>query len=211
MKCNDASTFLSQISEKSVSMQIPQSDLDFLSTNGYISRMSKGDHDQAAAEVSNLEQLNLQLQTEKSAESATEEALTQDMKKTHSIFFNLHGKEYKDAELQNAETEKDTLSKEESDISVKESQLTDFIQKKSSFDQLVPYGSDYLSLTGPGVNMLNALNARSSRVSDMNFSEFVQEMNATDSELRGIAQRAANFVFDIRQRIPFPFSNIQQE
>jgi len=210
MKCSDVKMFLSQISEKSISMQIPQSDLDFLSTNGYVSRMSKGDYDQASAEVSSLEQLNQQLETERTEETKADETVSQDLKKTHSLLFHFEGKDKKQAELQKAETDKVALSKEESDIAEKESQLTDFIQKRSAFDQLVQYGSEYLSLTGYGVLMLNALNARSSRVSDMDFSEFVQEMNATDSELRGIAQRAANFVTEIRERIPFPFSDIQQ-
>ena len=41
MKCNDVRIFFTQIAEKSVSMPISQSDMDFLNNNGYLSVMKK--------------------------------------------------------------------------------------------------------------------------------------------------------------------------
>ena len=61
MRCNDVRTFFSQIAEKSISIQISQSDMDFLSNGGYLSVMQKGDYDNAAAEVANLTQMNADL------------------------------------------------------------------------------------------------------------------------------------------------------
>ena len=55
---------MSQIAGKSVTIQVQQSDVNFLSTNGYVSVMQRGDYDQAVAEVANLTQMNDALQNE---------------------------------------------------------------------------------------------------------------------------------------------------
>ena len=77
MKCNDVRTFFSQIAEKSVSMQIQPSDMDFLFNSGYLSAMQKEDYDRALAEVSNLTQMNVDLvnaeNVERNAKIALEE------------------------------------------------------------------------------------------------------------------------------------------
>jgi hypothetical protein len=169
--------------------------------NSYVSQTSKADYDQAAAEVANLEPINQQFEQKRGEESAAYSDLAADEKKFLSYLFPLHGQEYKDATRQKLEDDKETLSKDKVAISDDEASISDYIQKKSALDQLVAYRGEYLSLTGAGVIMLNALNARISRISDMEFSAYVQETNETDMELRGIAQRAVNFVSGIRDRI----------
>lgn len=195
---------MSEISDKSITSQISQADLDFFSSNGYVLRTSKVEYDQASAEVVSLEQINQRLLEERKEGAEAERATKEDEKKAQGLLFDLHGKEYKDAALQKLEADKETLSKNEVTISSDEASVSDYIQKKSTLDWLVPYGNEYLSLSASGVIMLNALNARMSRISDMEFSDFVLETNETDAELRGIAQRARSFVFDIRNRIPLP-------
>jgi hypothetical protein len=118
--------------------------------------------------------------------------------------FDLHGKEYKDQAREKLETDSATFSKDEVPLSEDEVRVSTFIQKKSALDQLVPCGDVYLSLTGAGVIMLNALNASASRVSDVEFSDFAQMANQTDAELKGIAFRASNYVRNLRERISFP-------
>ena len=207
MKCSDAQTFLSQIAEKQSSLDptsISKVDLDYLSSSGYVSVMEKEDYDQAKAEVSNLEQLNRQLAQEETAGTEAQRMVAEDQKKVDSVFFGLHGKEYKDAARQKLDADKDALTKEVAPISEDEARISEYLQKKSSLDQLVPFGDNYVSLTAAGVIMLNSLNARSSRMSGMEFSDFVQENKTTDTELRGIAQRASQYVAEIKLRIPFP-------
>src|SRR5205809_7402707 len=75
MKCNDARTFMSQIAGKSVTIQVQQSDVNFLSANGYLYVMQKGDYDQAVAEVANLTQMNNALQNERVQEGIARAAL----------------------------------------------------------------------------------------------------------------------------------------
>ncbi len=110
-------------------MQIPQADLDYLSTSGYVSVMPKADYDQAQAEVSNLTQMNLNLQNEVVAERLAEMALHQGEKKTHSILFHLEGGEKKQAELQNVQDERVTVLREQTEITQTDSRIKELILK----------------------------------------------------------------------------------
>ncbi len=203
MKCSDARSFLSEISEKSITTQITWTDLDFLSTSGYVSRTSKADYDQAAAEVANLDQINQRLGQEKAQECAADSAAVEDKKKFLSFLYPLHGSEYKESVRQNLEADSERLSKDEVPISADEARVSNYIQKKSALDQLVPYGDEYLSLTSAGVILVNSLNAKISRVSDMEFSDFAQQEKETYAELRRIAQGASIYVAEFRNRIFF--------
>ena len=172
MKCNDVRTFFSQIAEKSVSMQIQPSDMDFLTNNGYLSVMQKEDYDQAVAEVSNLTQMNVDLVNAENADRSAKIALEEEEKKTHSIIFLFEDKENKEAEREKVESEKNVVSKMEADITEREAKINELIHKKSKMDRMVPYDGKYLSLTGLGVMMLNDLNVRNYRVSDEEFLGF---------------------------------------
>ena len=72
----------------------------------------------------------------------------------------------------------------EADIAEREAKINELIQKKSKIDRMVPYDGKYLSLTGLGVMMLNDLNVRNYRVSDNEFSDFIEEIQTTFGELR---------------------------
>lgn len=204
MKCKDVRTFLSQIAAKSVSMQIPQADLDLLSTNGYISVMRQEEYDQASAEVANLAKANEELLSEENEEWSELATLDEEKKKTHSILFHFEGKEKKEAELQAVENEENIVSKEKADIADKESKINELIQKKSMLDRvvLVPSYGRYLVLTGLGVIMLNDLNVRNYRAFDIEFSDFIGESKRTSDELRAIAERGAFYVSRLRAEFP---------
>jgi hypothetical protein len=208
MKCSDVRKFLSQIVGKSISMQIQQPDLDFLSTSGYIAVMRKEEYDQALAEVSSLAQMNEEFQNETADERSAEAALEQEEKKTHSILFHFEGKEKKEAELQAEESERITVSKEEAEIAGRDSKIKELIQKKSAIDRMVPYDGKFLSLTAPGVVALNDLNVRNYRVSDSEFSDFIGESRETFDELRSIADRGSFYVSNINAE--FPETNLSQ-
>jgi len=203
MQCNDARTLFSQIAEKSITMQIPRTDMDFLFTNGYVTVMQKGEYDQASAEVSNLEKMRADLQTEKDEELQEASNLYQEEKKTHSILFHFEAKEKKEAELEKAETEKSVVSKEEADITEKDSKLTELIQKRTMIDRMVPYDGKYIALSALGVTTLNDLNIRNYRLSDTEFTAFIEESKETSSELQAIAERASVYVATLRTRFFF--------
>jgi hypothetical protein len=202
MDCNDARTFLSQIAAKLVSMQIQQADLDFFSANGYVSVMQKDEYDRASAEVSNLAKMSEELQGETTEERSAEATLEEEERKTHSILFHFEKKEKKEAELESVETERKVVSEEEAKVAEKDSKIKELIQKKSMVDRMVQYDGKYLSLTGLGVTTLNDLNIRNYRVSDNEFSDFIEESRETSSELRSIAERGSFYESSIRTEFP---------
>ena len=116
--------------------------------------------------------------------------------------FHFEGKEKKEAELESVESEKNIVSKEEADIAEKDSEIKELIQKKSMIDRMVPYDGKYLSLTGLGVITLNDLNVRNYRVSDNEFSDFIEESKETSGELRSIAERGSFHVSNLRTEFP---------
>jgi hypothetical protein len=183
-------------------MHIQQADMDFLSTNGYLSVMQKEDYDQALAEVSNLEQMDGELQNETMEERDAEVAWEKDTRKTHSILFNFEGREKKEAELQSAESGRNTVFKDEADIAQTDAKINELIQKKSMLDRMVPYDGMYLSLTGLGVTTLSDLIVRNYRVSDIEFSDFILESKETSGELQSIAERGNFYVSGIRTEFP---------
>jgi hypothetical protein len=204
--------FFSQIATKAVSMQIPQADLDYLSSNGYVSTMPTADYDQAKADVANLTQMNLNLQNEIVAERQAEIALREGEKKTHSILFHFEGREKKEAELQNLQDEKLTVLKDQTEITQIDSRIKELILKKSSIDRMVPYDGEYVSLTGFGVATLNDLNVRNYRVADNEFSDFIEETKQTVNELQSIARSAGSYEAFLRNYVfgAFPRADFTQ-
>jgi len=208
MECSDVRTFLSQIAAKSVSTQIQQADMDYLSTNGYISVMQKEEYDRALAEVSNLTKMTEEWQDKKMEEESAEATLGEEEGKTHSILFHFEGREKKEAELESVESARNVVSKEEADIAEIDSKIKELVQKKSMIDRMVQYDGKYLSLTGLGVITLNDLNVRNYRVSETEFSDFIQERLATYTELRSIADKGSFYVSALK--IDFPDSDLSQ-
>lgn len=202
MQCSVVRTFFSQIAGKSVSMQIPEADMDFLTTNSYISVMQKEQYDEALAEISDLEQINVELVHEQDEERVARALLEEEERKAHSIFFHFKSDDKQKADLERAKSQKNVVLKEEADVVEKESEIREHLQKKSVIDRMVPYDGRYVSLTSLGVITLNDLNVRNYRVSEMAFSEFVQERLATFSELRSIAHKGSFYVSALNTEYP---------
>jgi hypothetical protein len=189
-------------------MQIQPVDLDFLSSNGYLSVMQKEDYDKAVAEVSALTQLNADQQSEMNYERGEESTLKEEEKKTHSIMFHFENKEKKEAETETYQNEKNLVSKVEAEVAERDAKIKELIQKKSAVDRLVPYNGKYVSLTGLGVITLNDLNVRNYRVSATEFSDFIEETKETSDELRTIAYKAAFYAN--RFKAEFPGADLSQ-
>lgn len=202
MQCSVVRIFFSQIAGKSISMQIPETDLAFLTTNGYILVMQKEQYDQALAEVANLTNLNEELAREEIEDRNAKALLEEDERKTHSIFFRFKSEEIQRAELEKAESQKKVAQKEEADVTEREAKIRTLLQKKSMIDRMVQYNGRYVSLTGLGVITLNDLNIRNYRVSENQFSEFIQERLATFSELRTIAHKGSYYASVLNNQFP---------
>jgi hypothetical protein len=202
MQCSAVRTFFSQIAGKSVSMQIPQADMDFLTTNGYVSVMQKEQYDEALAEISDLGKINEEFMRETNEAESAKALLEEEERKTHSILFHFESKDKKTAELERVESQRNVAFKEEADVTEADSKLKEHLQKKSMIDRMVQYEGIYVSLTGLGVITLNDLNIRNYRVSDTEFSDFIQERMATYSELRSIADKGSFYVSVLKTEFP---------
>ena len=182
-------------------MQISPGDLNWLSSNGYVTAIPKSDYDQAQAEVATLAQMNQNLQNEFLADRAAREVLLRDTKKTHSIMFHFKGGEEQRAERQKAQQDWQEVLKDETEITATDSRIKELIMKKSAIDRMVAYDGQYVSLTGPGVIALNDLNTRNYRVMDNQFPDFIAEMKDTTSQLQSIANQASSYEFGLKQNI----------
>jgi hypothetical protein len=190
-----------------VSTQIPPGDLNYLSTNGYVSVISKADYDQAQADVSTMAQTNANLYNEVIAERNAEQALFHDERRTHSILFHFKGQDEKQAELQKVQEEKANVLKEQTEVSATDYRIKELILKKSTIDKMVPYDGEYVSLLGPGIVALSDLNIRNYRVADNDFSDFITEMKETSNELRSIANQASTYESGLKKNV---FSKVPQ-
>ncbi len=202
MKCSDVRTFFTQIAGKSVSTQLHEVDMDFLTSNGYISVMQKEQYDEALAEVSNLTKVNEELSREEDEERSARALLEEEERKTHSILFHFKSEENQKAALEKAESQRNVAVKEEADVVEKETAIRELLQKKSKIDRMVQYDGRYVSLTGLGVITLNDLNVRNYRVSETPFSDFIQERMTTFSELRSIAHKGGYYVSILNNEFP---------
>src|SRR5712691_11780974 len=180
-------------------MQISPGDLNWLSSNGYVTAIPKSDYDQAQAEVATLSQMDQNLANEMMADRAARDALRQDAKKTHSIMFHFKGGEEQEAERQKAQQDWQEVLKDDAEITATDSRIKELIMKKSAIDRMVAYDGQYVSLTGPGVIALSDLNIRNYRVMDNQFPDFIAEMKDTTSQLQSIANRASSYEFGLKQ------------
>ena len=203
MNCTATKAFLSQLNGRDASItQIPPADLDYLSTSGYVLRTTKDDHDKGVNEVARLSQLTPQVNTERAEEEQAEAALVQDEEKEHSIKFLFEGKEMKNELRERIQSEANVVSKEESEMNEMEANVNSLIQEKSRIDRMALYDGGYLSLTGTGAGLLSDLIVRDYRVADMELPNFIAEIQATNTELRSIADKANFYVSLLRPRLP---------
>src|SRR5260370_26779443 len=133
--------------------------------------------------------MNQNIQNEMMAERAAQDAMDQDTAKSHSIMFHFKGDQEKEAERQKVQNDMQELVKDRNDIMTTDSRIRELILKKSTMDRMVPYDSQYVSLTGPGVVALSDLNVRNYRVMDNDFPDFIAEMKDTTRAWNSIANQ----------------------
>jgi len=205
MKCSEVRAFLSQVSYREGSgsiTPIPTSDIDYLSTTGYVLKTTKVDYDKGVEDVAKLSQLTTEMSAKKAETEQSVVTLQKDERKEHSLAFHFEGKEAQ-AELgQKVQDETALVSREESELSALEASVNELIQRKSEIDGMQPYDGGYLSLTGLGTLVLNDLNVRNYRVADQEFPDFITEVKAVYAELRSITDKASSDIIRIRSEIP---------
>ena len=202
MQCSAVLEFFWQIARKSISIQSPEPDIDFLAANGYISVMQKEQYDAALTEIANLAKVSEERAREEAEARSARAALKENERRTHSVFFHFKSEDDQKAHLEKEERQREIASKEAADVAEVEIKIRELLQKKSMVDRMVPYTGRYISLTGLGVITLNDLNVRNYRVSQTQFSDFVQERMATFSELRNIAHKSGYYISVLNNEYP---------
>lgn len=198
MKCIDVRKFLAEVAGTSISTRIEEDDLSLLASNYHIARISREEHERAAAELANLDQMVAELQQEREDDAMDEEHLERDKAHLQGIRFHFEGRERQEAARADVEKEEQHIAEQRAAIAQKDDKVLELIRKKSALDVQVQYGNEYLVLTEPGMRMLHDLSIRNYRVADTEFSDFMDECRATSDALRGIAQRARYYADMIR-------------
>src|SRR6266849_3590287 len=203
MKCSEVRTFLSQVFDREEPItSVSPADLEYWSVNGYVLKTTKEDYEKGINDVARLSQIYTQIDSEKSREEQTREALQQDVRKEHSFLFHLEGTQAKDELEERIQQETAAVSSEASELNQLEATVNDLIQKKSLIDRMVVYDGGYVSLTGLGTLVFNDLSVRSYRVADQEFPDFIAEIKATYAELRGIADKATSWAQWVKPQVP---------
>jgi hypothetical protein len=202
MKCTEARTILSQLYDREPVTPVPSTDLEYLSTNGYVLKTTKEDYEKGASDVARMSQVLTQIDAEKSAEQQTRAALQADEQKEHSFQFHFQGREGKDELIERIQKETAAISGDESELSQLGANVNRLLLQKSTIDRMVACDGEYLSITGLGTLVFNDLSVRNYRVADQEFPDFITEIKATYAELRSIGDKAASYVGRIRLQVP---------
>ena len=187
MKCKEVSNFFNQVSSKSVTSVLVQSDLDFLQKINLVNLYTKDEYTRLANEVSQLQDLQKDAGKDKNTLYTMNTGFANDYRETHSILFHLEGRGKKEEEEKKMQQDRDALKAEEGKLAAEEAKIADLIRKKSILDGLTQSGNYYISLTNAGNLMSSNLRIRMYRVSDMEFSDFITQENSVNTELTNIA------------------------
>lgn len=193
MKCSEVYSFLSQVSDCSVSMTLPEADMELLTSGNIVRLISKEEYSELSNEISKLDGLNAELAEAKRREVEQRAEAVANADRVHSVLFHFQGKEKREAQILRAQEEEEELRNLDGNIASREKLLSDLIRKKSAFDKLTAYDDRYVSLTESGITSMNDLGFRLYRVSDDDFSSYVRQMNLTLTELEGIADRGVSY------------------
>jgi hypothetical protein len=203
MKCSEVRTLLSQLYDRVDPITpVPQTDLEYLSGNGYVLVTTKEDYAKMADDVARLSQIVTQIDVEKSREQQAQADLQQDLAKEHSFKFHFESKEEQSQLQERIQEETAAVSSEAGSLTSMEARVNELIQEKSLVDRTVAYDGQYLSLTGLGTLVLSDLSVRNYRVADQEFPMFITEIKATYAELRSIADKAVSWARWVKPEVP---------
>ena len=191
--CQDVYTFLTQVSNRTLTTTLPAADLTGLQQLNVLQVLSADQYAQVVQGVQTLytEQETLQQKGEARAQLADQ--LRQEMERSHSVLFHFEGKDKQAAELQKESQDMSALQAADGDIAAAEKEYDQNMGRKALLDSLTPYGTGYVGLTGLGALSLRDLGARLYRVSDLPFDAYLAQSQLVDRALNDIANLSAQY------------------
>ena len=191
--CQDVYTFLTQVSNRSVSTTLPPADLATLQQLNLVQVVGANQYAQLSQDSQTLGSAQQSMAQKAAARAQLADQLRQEQDKTHSILFHLEGKEKQDAELQRVAQDQSTLQSEDSDLAAEEKEYDMNMGKRALLDTLTPYGGGYVGLTSLGAMSARDLGTRLYRVSDLQFAAYMGQTQEVDRELNDIANLSAQY------------------
>jgi phage gpG-like protein len=191
--CQDIYTFLTQVSNKSVTQTLPGGDLATLQQLNLIQIVGATQYAQLVQDVQSLAPEQQTLAQKSAARAQLAAQLQQEMEQTHSMLFHFEGKEKQDAALQKEAQDQASLQAADSDLTAEETQYNQNLGKKALLDTLTPYGGGYVGLTSLGMMSTRDLGTRLYRVSDLPFASYMSQTQEVDRELNDIANQSSQY------------------
>jgi hypothetical protein len=201
--CKDIYAFLNQVSARSVTASLSDSDAALLSQLNLVQFFTPEQYQKAQADVQALGADQAVLSQEMSRRASLAEMAQEEDRKTHSILFHFGGKEKQAAELQQESQVQASLKSVDADLSQKQQQIGQLVAQRSLLDTLTPYGSgQYVGLTGLGSLAMRDLGTALYRVSDTEFSTYWDQAQRIAHDLQDLAARGAEYFGRMAPSIP---------
>jgi hypothetical protein len=191
--CQDVYTFLTQVSNRSVTATLAPADLATLQQLNLVQIVAANQYAQLLQDVQSLGSEQQTLAEKAAARAQLADQLRQEDMKSHSILFHFAGKDKQSAELQKEAQDQSTLQAEDSDLAAEEKEYDQNMGKRALVDTLTPYGGGYVGLTSLGTMSLRDLGTRLYRVSDLPFASYMGQSQQVDRELNDMANQSAQY------------------
>lgn len=191
--CQDVYTFLTQVSNRSVTTTLPAPDIASLQQLSLVRVLSADQYTQLVQDVQQLSPEQQTLAQKSAARAQLAQQLQQESQRTHSMLFHFEGKDKQTAELQKEAQDQAALQAADSDLAAGEREYDQNMGKRALLDTLTPAGGGYVGLTGLGMMSLRDLGTRLYRVSDLPFTGYLNQTQQINQELNDIANLSAQY------------------
>lgn len=200
--CQEIYDFLTQVSNRSVTAHLAETDMAFLGQLGFLRVLNPDEYAQLSQNVSTLAQRQAELQGEAADRAAKAQQYAADERHTHSIFFHFEGTDKRAADLAKAQAEQGALVAEDRDLLERQRAFAELMAGKATLDSASKYNGGYVALTSFGLLQLRDLGLRLYRAADREFSAYWKQTVEIEGELGATGLRSAQFFTPISSSLP---------
>jgi hypothetical protein len=191
--CQDVYTFLTQVSNRSVTATLAPADLASLQQLNLLQVVGASQYAQLASDVGTLSSAQQDLAAKAAARAQLAAEIQHEQERTHSMLFHFEAKDKQSAEMQKESQDMSALQAADSDLAAEEKVYDQNMGKRALLDTLTPYGGGYVGLTSLGAMAVRDLGTRLYRVSDLPFAAYMGQTQEVDRELNDIANQSAQY------------------
>lgn len=200
--CQDVFTFLTGVSNRSVTTVLPDGDLATLQQLNLLQRLSAEQYAQITQDLQTVNAARATIAQESATRAQLAGSVQTEDARTHSILFHFEGRDKQGAEVQKEAQDQAALRATDADLTNRIQAFNQLLSKQSLIDTLSPYGGGYVGLTGAGVLQLRQLGIRMYRVSDLPFATYWAEAQQVDQDLNSLALLGSQYVGGLSGALP---------